>query len=72
VLRAATQEAAAAVGADGHLGTLAAGKLADIVLLDADPLESIRNTQAIWRVVKGGWVYDPKELRPPAPARAEK
>jgi imidazolonepropionase-like amidohydrolase len=64
VLRIATKEAAEAVGADGHLGTLASGNLADIVLLDANPLDNIRNTQAIWRVVKGGWVFDPKELRP--------
>jgi imidazolonepropionase-like amidohydrolase/Tol biopolymer transport system component len=63
LLRMATQEAAVAVGADSHLGTLAPGKLADIVLLDADPLDNIRNTQAIWRVVKGGWLFDPKALR---------
>jgi imidazolonepropionase-like amidohydrolase len=69
VLRMATEEAATAVGADRHLGTLAPGKLADIVLLDADPLDKIRNTQAIWRVVKGGLVYDPKELRPAARER---
>ena len=65
VLRIATQEAAAAVGADDHLGTLEPGKLADIVLLDKNPLEDIRNTQTIWRVIKGGWLFDPDELRPP-------
>jgi imidazolonepropionase-like amidohydrolase len=64
VLRIATQEAAAAVGADGDLGTLEPGKLADIVLLDANPLDDIKNTQTIWRVIKGGWVFDPEELRP--------
>jgi imidazolonepropionase-like amidohydrolase len=63
VLRLATEEAAKAVGADTHLGTLAPGKLADIVLLDGDPVEKIRNTQKIWRVIKGGWIFDPKELR---------
>ena len=66
VLRIATQEAAAAVGADDHLGTLEVGKLADIVLLDENPLDDIRNTQSIWRTIKGGWVFDPDELRPPA------
>ncbi len=66
VLRMATAEAAALVGADGHLGKLTPGMLADIVLLDADPLENIRNTQTIWRVVRGGWMFDPKELRPTA------
>ena len=40
------------------------GKLADIVLLDANPLEDIKNTQSIWRVIKGGWVFDPEALRP--------
>ena len=56
VLRIATQQAAEAVGAEDDLGTLEVGKLADIVLLDANPLEDIKNTQAIWRVLKGGWV----------------
>jgi imidazolonepropionase-like amidohydrolase len=65
VLRIATQEAAAAVGAEDDLGTLEAGKLADLVLLDANPLENIRNTQTIWRVIKGGWLFDPEKLRPP-------
>ncbi|MFQ5668679.1 MAG: amidohydrolase family protein, partial [Candidatus Binatia bacterium] len=41
VLRIATQEAAAAVGAEDDLGTLERGKLADIVLLDKNPLTRI-------------------------------
>jgi imidazolonepropionase-like amidohydrolase/WD40 repeat protein len=64
VLRIATQEAAAAVGAGDHLGAIEPGKLADLVLLDANPLEEISNTQTIWRVIKGGWVFDPRELEP--------
>ncbi len=64
VLRMATERAADQVGAGADLGTLAPGKLADIVLLDRDPLENIRNTQSIWQVVKGGLVYDPAKLRP--------
>ena len=66
VLRIATQAGAAAVGAEDHLGTLEVGKLADIVLLDANPLDDIKNTQTIWRVIKGGWVFDPEALRPAA------
>ena len=38
----------------------------NIVLLDANPLEGFKNTQAILRVIKGGWVFDPEELRPPS------
>jgi imidazolonepropionase-like amidohydrolase len=60
VLRIATLNAAAAVGAEADLGTLEVGKLADIVLLDASPLEDIRNTQSIWRVIKDGSVFDPE------------
>ncbi len=62
VLRIATREAAAAVGAGQDLGAIEIGKLADLVLLDANPLEDIANTQTIWRVMKGGWVFDPEEL----------
>jgi imidazolonepropionase-like amidohydrolase len=44
------------VGRGGRpgLGRIAEGFTADIVLLDANPLEDIRNTQRIWRVIKGG------------------
>lgn len=63
VLRLATLEAAAAVGAEEQLGSLTPGKLADVVLLEANPLDKIRNTQSIWRVVKDGWIFDPSALR---------
>jgi imidazolonepropionase-like amidohydrolase len=65
VIRLATKEAAVELGAGDDLGTLEPGKLADIVLLDANPLEDIKNTQTIWRVIKGGWLFDPEKLRPP-------
>jgi len=64
VLRIATLEAAHAVGAADHLGTLEPDRLADMILLDANPLVDIKNTQTIWRVIKGGWVFDPEKLRP--------
>ena len=57
VLRIATAEAASAVGADDRMGTLEPGKLADIVLLDENPLQDIRNSMSIWRVVLGGRVF---------------
>ncbi len=50
------------MGVEEHLGTLEPGKLAEIVLLDANPLEDIKNTQTIWRVIKGRWV--PSAIEP--------
>ncbi len=57
ILRLATADAATTVGAEDVLGTLAPGKLADLVLLDENPLDDIRHTLAIWRIVQGGSVF---------------
>ena len=57
MLRLATIEAATTVGADDVLGTLEPNKLADIVLLDENPLEDIGNTLTIWRVILAGRVF---------------
>ena len=57
-LRVATIYGAEAIGFGNDLGTLEAGKLADIVILDADPLQDIRNASAIYSVMKNGRMYD--------------
>jgi len=57
VLRAATQNAARVLGLD-DLGTVQVGKRADLVLLDANPLEKVRNTVKIRAVVCGGKFFD--------------
>lgn len=59
LLRMATAGAAGTAGAENDLGALAPGRLADAVILDADPLEDIRNTVKVWRVIKAGAVFTP-------------
>lgn len=51
-------ESARILGADHDLGTIEEGKWADLLILDADPLEDIRNTRRIWRVIQGGQVVE--------------
>jgi len=67
VLRFASLDAAIALGRK-DLGSIETGKLADFVLLDRDPLADIRNTRSVWRVFKGGWMFDPDQLIAATPA----
>lgn len=57
-LRAGTINAARALGIDRETGSIEAGKLADIVIIDGDPLADINNTRRIARVIKAGAVYE--------------
>jgi imidazolonepropionase-like amidohydrolase len=61
VLIASTRTAARAMGRD-DIGTLQAGKLADLVVLDADPLADVRNLRAVRLVARGGEVWTRAEL----------
>lgn len=62
VLRFATINAARALRVDGDLGTIEAGKIADLVVLGGDPTRDIRNTRQVRLVFKDGVAYDPPEL----------
>jgi imidazolonepropionase-like amidohydrolase len=62
VLRSATVNGAKVLGMEEELGDVAAGKLADLVLLDADPLVSVDNLARARLVIRAGRVYDPAEL----------
>jgi imidazolonepropionase-like amidohydrolase len=57
-LRVATILGAEAIGLGRDLGTLEQGKLADLVVLDANPLENIRNTNTVRYVMKNGRLYE--------------
>ena len=57
-LRVATIFGAEAIGLGKDLGSLEKGKLADLVVLDRNPLESIRNTNTVRMVMKNGELYD--------------
>ena len=61
-LRAATIGSAETIGRQDDIGSLAPGKFADLVILDANPLDDIRNTLAIAQVMKNGRLYDAATL----------
>jgi hypothetical protein len=58
ILRAATLHGAEAIGLQSDLGSIEAGKLADFVVMDQNPLQNIRNTNTISMVMKNGRLYD--------------
>ena len=58
VLRAATIDGARIIGVDQDLGSIEVGKLADMVVLNANPLDNIRNTVDIDKVLINGRLYN--------------
>jgi len=61
-LQAATLNPARFLGKEADLGTIETGKLADLVVLDANPLDDIHNTTKIRAVVSDGRYFDRKSL----------
>ncbi len=62
VLRVATMHGANAIGMEQDLGSLEPGKLADLIVLDANPLEDIHNTNTVRYVMKNGRLYEGETL----------
>ncbi len=75
VLRVATLNSARAIGLDSDLGSLEPGKMADLIILEKNPLENIRNSTSIQFVMKNGFLYEgdtlnqvwPEEKASPTP-----
>ena len=61
----ATRNAAIYIGKGDELGTVTRGKLADLILLQEDPLENVANFATVETVIKGGEVIDLSALRLP-------
>ena len=61
-LQAATINPAKSLGLLNSLGTVEKGKIADLVLLDANPLDDIRNTRRIHAVIINGRLLEKKTL----------
>ncbi|HYK99871.1 MAG TPA: amidohydrolase family protein [Steroidobacteraceae bacterium] len=62
VLRMATLTSAQVVGVNGERGVIAAGKLADLILVDGDPSVRIADIDRIDLVMKDGRIYDPARI----------
>jgi imidazolonepropionase-like amidohydrolase/Tol biopolymer transport system component len=61
-LRAATINVATGMGMAADFGSLEVGKVADLLVLDADPLDDIRNSTAIQYVMQAGSLYEGDSL----------
>jgi hypothetical protein len=61
-IHVATENGAKWLGEDGHFGTVAAGKNADLVVVDGDPAKNIQDVEKVDMVFKDGVAYSPQKL----------
>jgi len=61
-IRCATMNGASYLGMDKEIGSLELGKLADMIVLDANPLADIRNSEKIKYVMVNGRLYDANSM----------
>jgi imidazolonepropionase-like amidohydrolase len=62
VIQIATSGAARVMGVEGEVGTIEAGKRADMILVDGNPLTHFADLRNVHRVITYGRVYDPGPL----------
>ena len=58
----ATLTSAEVMGVNKDRGVIAAGKLADMILVDGDPTKNMRDLYKLTTVIKGGNIYDPAAI----------
>ncbi len=71
-LRCATLDGARYLGLDGDLGSIEVGKLADLLVLEANPLDDIANSEHIRLTILGGRVLDARTLETIDPATKQR
>lgn len=61
-IRCATQNGADYIGMGDQIGSLEKGKLADLVVMDKNPLENIRNSESVTYVMVNGRLFDAETM----------
>ena len=61
-IRCATMNGADYLGMSKEIGSLEAGKLADLIIMDANPMDDIRNSEKIKYVMLNGRLYDAETM----------
>ena len=72
VIKASTIDGAKYIGMDEDLGSIKAGKLADLIIMDADPLENIRNTEQVSHVMINGRLYESATMNQVYPEKVKR
>jgi imidazolonepropionase-like amidohydrolase len=65
-IQAATVNGARTIGREEEMGSLEAGKLANFVILDKDPVSDIHNVRSVYMTVKNGLRFRRRQLYQPA------
>ena len=63
-IRAATLDPAYYLGLDEHIGSIEAGKLADLIVIDGDPIADIRVTDRVTYTMMNGRLFDAQTMQP--------